>query len=140
VNNYNNKGGESGLPGRSAMKRMMLLLVAAVVIAGTIPARAEGPTNERAYVQFNEMVRLNDVFLQGRYLFIHDAEKMAKGQDCTWIYGADGRFVASFHCMPVERRATKQFKVLISQRAGVTDVPRVLEIQFPGSEEGHQIP
>jgi hypothetical protein len=122
------------------MKRTMLLFAAALLFAGTIPARGEGPKNERAYVQFNEMVRLNDVLLQGRYLFVHDAEKMARGQDCTWIYGADGRFVASFHCMPVERTATKQFKVLISNRAGVTDVPRVLEIQFPGSEEGHQIP
>jgi hypothetical protein len=122
------------------MKRTMLLLVAALMFAGTISARGEGPRNERAYVQFNEMVRLNDVFLQGRYVFIHDAEKMAKGEACTWIYGRDGRFVTSFHCSPVERPATTQFKVLISQRAGATDVPRVLEIQFPGSEEGHQVP
>jgi hypothetical protein len=123
------------------MKRMMLILAGALVFAGTGFVRADiEPRNERANVQFNQLVRLNGVFLQGRYLFIHDADKMAKGEDCTWIYRHDGKFVTSFHCSPVERPVASQFKVTVSHKAGATDVPRVLEIQFAGSEEAHQVP
>jgi hypothetical protein len=124
------------------MKRLILLLAGTLIFAATVAARADisGPRYERANVQFNQLVRLNGVFLQGRYLFIHDADKMAKGEDCTWIYRADGRLVTSFHCSPVEREVSSQFKVTVSHKAGATDVPRVLEIQFAGSVEGHQVP
>jgi hypothetical protein len=124
------------------MKRILLVLGAALLFAGTIWASGniEEPRYERANVQFDEMVKLRDVFLMGQYLFIHDADKMAKGEDCTWIYRADGRFVTSFHCTPVQRPAQNKFKVLISQRSSAYDVPRVLEIQFPGSNEGHHLP
>ena len=98
------------------------------------------PVKETAVVEFNELYRLKGVFLRGRYLVVHDEEKMAKGEDCTWIYDAKGKLVTSFHCTPIERPITDKFKVLVSRRAHATDVPEVLEIQFPLSFEGHQVP
>jgi hypothetical protein len=98
------------------------------------------PVKEEAVVEFDELVRLKGVFLRGRYLFVHDEEKMAKGEDCTWIYDVKGRLVISFHCTPVERPLTDKFRVVVSRRANAVDVPEVLEVQFPLSLEGHQVP
>jgi hypothetical protein len=142
------------------MRRNILFILAATLLLGgafVVRSNAAGPTQDKAspqfdqllrlkptketaVVQFDEMLRLRDVFLRGRYTIIHDEEKMAKGEDCTWIYDAHGKYVTSFHCTPVERKTTDKFKVIVSRRTTALDVPQVLEIQFPLSFEGHQVP
>jgi len=125
------------------MKRnFLMLMVIGLLLGGSLVARvtAEQPKNERAFVQINEAVKFRGVFLRGRYLFVHDAEKMAKGEDCTWIYDASGRLVTSFHCEPVERPKADAFKMIVSHRTGSFDISEVREIQFAGSTEGHLVP
>ncbi|MFY9572636.1 MAG: hypothetical protein WAV20_14650, partial [Blastocatellia bacterium] len=106
----------------------------------TALAKAEPKKTERATVEFNEQVKLLDVFLKGKYLIVHDEDKMAKGEDCTYVYDATGKLVVSFHCTPVERRKADRFKVVTS-RSIIANVPsEIKEIQFAGSTEAHQVP
>jgi hypothetical protein len=125
------------------MKRNILLIVLAgllfsvALVAGT---KAEEPKNERALVQFTQTVKFKNVFLRGQYLIVHDADKMAKGEDCTWIFDAEGKVVASFHCTPVARERADSFKLIVSRRNAAFDIPDVREIQFAGSTEGHLVP
>ena len=125
------------------MKRNILfVLIAGLLFGGAFAARgsADAPKNERALVRFNDTVKLKNVFLRGEYLFVHDADKMAKGEDCTWIYDKDGNVVTSFHCTPVERPLTTTFKVIVYRPNTAFQISEVREIQFPGSTEGHQVP
>jgi hypothetical protein len=125
------------------MKRNLLFVaVIGLLFSGVFVARAlaEEPKNERAVVQFTETVKLKGVLLRGQYLVIHDADKMMKGEDCTWIYDSKGKLVMSFHCRPVDRASSDTFKIIVSRTNAAFSLPEVLEIQFPGSTEGHQVP
>jgi len=123
-------------------KKVLIILALSLIIGGALVAvvKAQQPANERANVRFNELVRLRDVFLRGDYVFVHDEEKMANGEDCTWVYDTQGKFVTSFHCTPVDRPISESFKVVVSPRTNAFDLPVVREIQFAGSTEGHQVP
>jgi hypothetical protein len=123
-------------------RNILFVLIAGMLFTGvfTSTGRADGPKNERALVTFNETVKLRDVFLRGEYLFVHDADKMAKGENCTWIYDAQGKLVTSFHCVPIDRPAHNAFKVIVHRRNTPFDTPEVREIQFAGSTEGHRVP
>lgn len=98
---------------------------------------------ESAVMTFEEPVRLQAVVLQGKYLFIHHEGMMERGKPCTSVYivggERDGKFVVSFHCLPVKRDKAEQFKVITSQ-ALPSEMPVIQEIQFAGSSEGHQVP
>ena len=128
------------------MKRLILAIaiLGAFVLASESLPRAttvQAATNERAVVEFNDTVRLLNVFLRGKYLVVHDDSKMAEGEPCLSIF--DGRnqerLVVAFHCRPVERAKADQFRVVASRRTWF-EVPEVLEIQFAGSTKAHQIP
>jgi hypothetical protein len=95
----------------------------------------------RATVEFTEPVQLLNVTLQGRYLIVHDDELMARGEACTFVYKADepNKLVASFHCIPVERRKVGTFTF----RTGVAPDGKTIELrefQFAGETEAHQVP
>ena len=77
------------------------------------------------------------VMLRGEYLFVHDDEKMAKGLDCTYVYDSAGKLVVSFHCEPIERAKTDQFKVLVTTKGNLLEIE---EYQFAGSTEAHRVP
>lgn len=130
------------------MKRsyLLILMLCGVLQVGNSllsSGKAQAPHKESAVVEFNDQVKLLDVFLRGRYLIVHDHEKMAGGGDCTYIYslkdGHPDRLLTSFHCNPVARAKAGDFTVRTSRRSP-RDVPEVLEIQFAGSSEAHQIP
>lgn len=99
--------------------------------------KVEASKIQKAKVEFTETIKLKDVMLRGEYLFVHDDEKMAKGQDCTYVYDAAGKLVVSFHCEPVVRDKTDQFKVLVTTKGNVLELE---EYQFAGSTEGHRVP
>lgn len=92
---------------------------------------------QRAKVEFTEPLKLMNVILRGEYQFVHDEEKMAKGEACTYVYDAAGKLVVSFHCEPVERAKTDQFKVLVTTKGNILEME---EYQFAGSTEGHRVP
>jgi uncharacterized membrane protein len=127
------------------MKRLLLatsMFTALMISIGvfTAQAKTEPKNNERATVEFTETVRLLNVFLKGEYLIVHDEDKMAKGEACTYVYDAKGALVVSFHCTPVERPKSDRFRVVAS-RSTITNGPAdIKEIQFAGSTEAHLIP
>jgi hypothetical protein len=127
------------------MKRLLVaasMLAALVITIGvfTAQARTDARKTDRATIQFTEPVKLLNVILKGQYLFVHDEEKMASGQDCTFVYDSSGKLVVSFHCVPVERAKAKGFRV-VSSRVGTSNGPMEMkEFQFEGSTEAHQVP
>ena len=101
-------------------------------------------TRESAVVEFAETVKLGDVLLRGNYLIVHDEERMARGEACTYVYrGAqidDTKLVTSFHCIHIEREATPTLKITFKHRSSPYETPEVMEIQFAGSKDGHKVP
>jgi GTP-dependent phosphoenolpyruvate carboxykinase len=99
---------------------------------------------ESAVVEFAENVKVRDVILRGEYLFVHDEERMAKGEPCTYIYRGkqqdETKLVASFHCIHVDREMVSEFKATITKRVTPYDVAELTEIQFAGSKDGHRVP
>lgn len=126
------------------MKRLLFAasILAAVMTLGVLSTQAttDAKTTERATIQFNEPVKLLNVFLKGEYTFVHDEEKMAKGEDCTYVYNSSGKLIVSFHCIPAERVKAKNFRVLTVQNDRTYGPREVKEIQFAGSTEAHQVP
>jgi hypothetical protein len=99
---------------------------------------------QKAVLQFNEPIKLLDVILRGEYIIVHDDERMAKGEPCTYVYtrenGQQGRLVVSFHCTPAEREAVDHFTVVVGAPDKVTNIPELLEYRFANSREGHLVP
>ena len=118
-----------------------VLLVVGVLVAPIIAGQAK---MQKAVLQFDEPIKLLGVVLKGEYIIIHDDERMAKGEDCTYVYtredGKQGRLVVSFHCKPVQREATDHFTVVLGVPDPVSHLPELLEFRFAGSTEGHQVP
>jgi hypothetical protein len=125
-----------------------LLIISALIVTGSLShaaaqdANARKARNESGVVQFNEPVKLLDVILKGEYLFVHHQGMMERGKPCAFVYrhdqGKPGGFVTSFHCQPVTREKTTQFKVAFSRR-GNSDLPVIEEIQFAASNQGHRV-
>jgi len=131
------------------MKKIIfaILLTTATITAVAMAQskKAAVPRNESAVVEFPQTVLLNGTFVKGTYLVIHDDARMAKGENCTYIYEytdkQQGRLVTSFHCIPVEREKVSEFTVLLAPLAqGPSGIRRVTAIQFAGSTEAHQLP
>jgi len=122
----------------------MLILAGAVVMCLlAMPGRAANPRIEKATVQFDEPVKLLNVILKGEYLFVHDEGKMARGEDCTYVYnysnGKQGDLVVSFHCIPVACQKADHFTITVNLQPG-TNLMELSEFRFAGSEEGHKVP
>lgn len=132
------------------MKRILVLAMTAFCAAALSTgsgARARGPHDahrETAVVEFKDQVKLLNVLLKGEYLFVHDHEKMAAGEDCTYVYsrkpGRPDKLVVSFHCVPAPRERAESFRVVISSKATQGMLAEVTEIQFAGSSEAHLVP
>jgi len=126
--------------------RVGLLVIGALLVACVMVAagNADGEKMQKAVVRFDEPVKLLDVILKGEYVIVHDDERMAKGEACTYVYthdnGQQGKLVTSFHCIPVERQVTDHFTVLIGGYDPATRLPELLEYRFAGSSEGHKVP
>ena len=125
------------------MKKLLFaaaILAALIITVGVfaVTANTEAKKSERATIQFNEPVKLLNVMLKGEYTFLHDEEKMAKGEDCTWVFDGSGKLVVSFHCVPAERKPVKNFQVMTVRLNN--DLREIKEYQFAGSTEAHQVP
>jgi len=125
------------------MKRLLIaatMLAALIVTIGAfaVNSKAEAKNNERATIEFIQPVKLLSVILKGEYLVVHDDALMAKGEDCTYVYDRSGKLVVSFHCTPVERQKSNRFRV-VTRRIDPSGISEVIEIQFAGSTEAHQV-
>ena len=132
------------------MKRIFVFIsLLAVVALSAMPLRtttmAAGARHKQsAIVEFTQQVKVLNVVLKGTYLIVHDDEKMARGEDCTYIYetkiGAPGKLVVSFHCTPVTRDRASGFIFRTALLLPNTNVYELREFQFAGSTEGHVVP
>lgn len=129
-----------------------LLLIALLVVFGSavglIGTRVSAQsTREQAIVEFQDKTTVAGVVLQGKYLLVHDEALAAKGQPCFNVYkyteGEDQtaaqseKPVVSFHCHSVDRKKATDIVMTVGMGDGGLFLLR--EIQFAGSEKGHQI-
>ena len=126
------------------------ILVGAAVLVGLFGVSAlatrgdnAGPARRWAIVNFTSPVQLDDQFLMGQYLFVHDDAKMARGEACTSIYRFDPKTgpkeeVIAFHCRPVTRDVCAIATFTVKDRG--PEIPVLTEYQFAGDTEGHGVP
>jgi hypothetical protein len=121
-----------------------VVLTAALLISGAFAGqKKQGPRIERAVVQFTEPVKLLSVTLKGEYVFVHDEDKMAAGEACSYVYarenGQQGKLVVSFHCQPIAREVSDQFTITVTPGSD-PNLPELVEYRFAHSPEGHRVP
>ena len=140
--------------GEVTMKRMILmtLLVGATVltVSGLIAiAAAALPGKEIEVANIPDKTKLMKATLQGRYIFVHDEAKMAKGEPCLYVYEYNedqagqpevkaDKLVVSFHCVRVQRDKATRFMLTYGMVS--PDLFELREIQFTGSTEAHRVP
>lgn len=130
------------------MRRLVIALFAATlaaIIAIAVSANGDiAPKRESAVVEFTNTVKLTNVLLRGQYLIVHDEERMAKGEACTYVYSGTvekaDKLVTSFHCVHMNRAKTDKVKVTFANYGRPYETPEILEIQFAGSADGHRVP
>ena len=114
------------------------------------------PVRQWAIVNFDRTTDVSGALLNaGRYLIVHDAEKMARGDACTTFYGfgesGDGaqKEAVSFHCIPRERELVGKTTLTLTTVAGDTGGctyswsytnDKLTEFQFAADSEGHGVP
>jgi hypothetical protein len=131
-----------------SMKRLVTAaFITAIAWFSLAPASATQtatPKRESAVVEFSQNVKVQGVLLRGSYIFVHDEERMARGEPCSWIYrnknGKEGALVASFHCVHTENAKAKDFTVRLRKNNTPYEVLELLEFQFKGSTAGHRVP
>lgn len=123
----------------------MTMIVSAV---GSLAGAAQ-PGKEMAVVEIPDKTKLLKATLQGKYILVHDDEKMARGEPCFYVfeYSQDpagqpevkpDKLVVSFHCEPVQRE--KANHVVLTYGMASATLFELREIQFAGSSEGHRVP
>lgn len=131
------------------MKRLSIVAFAIfgllVIGAGFWPSVSGAASRkETQVVEFAETVKLTGVLLRGQYLLVHDEERMARGEPCTWVYAGtqidEKKLVASFHCIHVDRDMAGALKVSFKRNNTPYETPEITEIQFAGSRDGHKVP
>ena len=103
------------------------------------------PRRQSAVIYLTEPTLVGSTIVQGPVLFVHDEERMARGEPCTTIRlfepgNGPTESLVSFHCIPTRRPVARAFTV--RTRPNVTDgIGCVLtEYQFAGDSEGHGVP
>jgi len=132
----------------------MMFACGALILAGTAMARTQAtdaPKKELAVVDLTDKTKFAKEILQGKYLFVHDEEGMAKGRPCFFVYkyAADAagkpdllkeNLVLSFHCQHVEHAKAAQIVLTYAMVPDMPDVFEIREVQFAGSTAGHRVP
>jgi len=136
------------------MKRLLLMtLILGItgLIAGALAsvATAAPPDKEIEVATIPDKTKLLKATLQGKYIFVHDESRMAKGEPCLYVYEYSedqaGRpevkpekLVVSFHCQRVQREKATQ--IVLTYGMLSPELFELREIQFPGSTDGHRVP
>jgi hypothetical protein len=114
--------------------------------AGAVTTTAgSAPKRQSAVVYLSEPTLIGSTIVQGPVLFVHDEERMARGEPCTTIRlfepgNGPTESLVSFHCIPTRRPTARAFT--LRTRPNTTDgFGCVLtEYQFAGDSEGHGVP
>ena len=124
---------------------VFILVVLCALLIGSVASNSTAATDgqkRKAVAQFDNPVTVQGVVLKGKYLFVHDDAAMARGEACTYIYKgqaeARDKLVVSFHCIHVERAATKHF--VWRTRENVPGIVDLEEFQFSGETAAHGVP
>jgi len=136
------------------MRRFLLMTLIfsamGIAISTLVPfAAAAPPGKEMSVVDIPDKTKLLKAVLQGKYIFIHDEEKMTRGEPCFYVYeysqdqagkpeARPDKLVVSFHCQSTQREKANQIVLTF----GVVSVGlfELREIQFAGSSEAHRVP
>jgi len=138
------------------MKHMMWMMLACsvLVLVGTAMARVQAtdsPKQELAVVDLTDKTKFVKEILQGKYIFVHDEARMAKGEACFYVYkyatDAAGKpdprkdnLVLSFHCQHVDHAKAAQIVLTYTMVPDMPDGFEIREVQFAGSAVGHRVP
>ncbi len=130
------------------MRRLIYALLASALVAAVVVVVSandkETVKKESAVVEFTNTVKLGGVLLRGQYLIVHDEERMANGEACTYVYSGKkeiaDKLVTSFHCIHMDRARTEKLKISFVNYGKAYEVPEIKEIQFAGSSDGHRVP
>lgn len=136
------------------MKRLLLItliLGSTGVIVGALAsfAIAAPPERDMEVATIPDKTKLLKATLQGKYIFVHDDSKMAKGEPCLYVYeysedqsgkpeAQPDKLVVSFHCQRIQRDKAKE--IVLTYGMLSPDLFELREIQFPGRTEGHRVP
>lgn len=126
----------------------MIVSAAAMIVSAVNSAAAAPPGRDVTVAVIQDKTKLLKATLEGKYIFVHDEDRMAKGEPCLYVYeyseNAKGepeivpeKLVVSFHCQPVQRPKTDQIVLTLGMSGTLFELR---EIQFPGSTEGHRVP
>jgi hypothetical protein len=122
------------------MRKQALWLMGAVLVAVLAP-NAFAVGQDSAVVTFRRPTLFHHVVLQGTYVIVHDDAAMATSdQPCTHIYryenGKAAEEVASFRCRPAQALKVNRTRFWTRPSGGLE---RVLQFQFAGQTEAHQV-
>lgn len=122
-------------------------LFAAAMTAVTVAAKGDrvAPSRQWAVTYLAEPTLVGSTIVQGPVLFIHDFEKMARGEPCTTIRLFDpekgpAEELTSFHCIPKARKVVSRFTITTTPNVELGFGCILTEYQFAGDTEGHGVP
>jgi hypothetical protein len=120
------------------------VLVVAVLAAATVAIQG-APSRQQAVTYLAEPTLIGSTIVQGPVRFVHDDRRMSRGEPCTSVYLVEqgkgrGEEIASFHCIPRERKSVGKFTVRTRPNLELGFGCILTEYQFAGDTEGHGVP
>ena len=120
-----------------------IVVFACLPIGAAVSRSAAAPALKWAAVNFVDTTVIAGAFVSGPVIFVHDDERMARGEPCTSVHRFEpgkgpGEEIVAFHCKPRWTKAPARFTTATTPKP---DGPRVLtEYQFAGDEEARGVP
>ena len=104
---------------------------------------AARPALKWAAVNLKDTTVIAGAFVSGPVLFVHDEDRMARGEPCTTVHRFDsgkgvGEEIVAFHCKPRWTKAPRSFTTATAPQ--VDRPPVMTEYQFAGDDEAHGVP
>jgi len=128
------------------MLKGLLLTVASLTMSVITSGDAvSAARRQSAVVWLKEPTLIVSTIIQGPVMFIHDDDRMARGEPCTTVHlwepgKGRGEEVASFHCIPTARKAAAKFTFRTEPNVELGFGCILTEYQFAGDSEGHGVP
>src|SRR3954454_12514387 len=134
------------VPMRTRTVAAVLLLVGSLG-SGALAAGDHGAMSAGrwAVVYLGQPTRIGNVIVQGPVLFMHDDDRMARGEPCTTVRlfepgSGPSEEVAAFHCIPRRGNAPPRFTMTTEPNARDGFGCVLTSYQFAGDPEVHGVP
>jgi hypothetical protein len=131
--------------GAMRIRHVAVTLLFFLLGAGAMTTAGSAPSRQWAIVYLHEPTLIGSTLVQGPVLFVHDEERMTRGEPCTTVQlfepgSGPSEQITEFHCIPMRRSVVNTFTVRTRPNA-VDGFGCVLaEYQFAGDAEGHAVP